>query len=62
MPVNLTGGTKRQISLRMSGRFYDRVAAIASRLNLPMSEVIIKAAIIGLDSSDDLAQEKRNVS
>ena len=45
----------RQTSFRMSGLLYDRLIAISSRLNLSLSEVIMRLVLIGLDTSNDLA-------
>jgi hypothetical protein len=54
--------SKKQFTVRMSAKYFDRLAAIAARLNLPVSEVLIRASIIGLDCSDDLALEKRHTT
>jgi predicted DNA-binding protein len=59
MPRTSAGGTARQTTIRMSGRLHDRLVAISARLGLPLSEVILRLVIIGLDTSQDLALEQR---
>jgi predicted DNA-binding protein len=56
-----TGGTHRQTTVRMSGRMHDRLITISARLGLPLSEIIIRLIIIGLDTSQDLALDQRAV-
>lgn len=51
-------GTQRQTSFRMSGLMYDRLVAISARLNIPMSEVIVRLIIAGLDTTQDLALDQ----
>jgi predicted DNA-binding protein len=58
MPRTSQGGTMRQTTIRMSGRMYDRLTLISARLGLPLSEVALRAILIGLDTSCDLALDK----
>jgi predicted DNA-binding protein len=49
------GGSMKQSTIRMSGKMYDRLTTISARLNLPLSEVMLRLILVGLDASQDLA-------
>jgi predicted DNA-binding protein len=59
MPAARPGGTQRQTTVRMSAQMMDRLIAISARLNLPVSEVIVRLMIAGLDCTQDLALDER---
>lgn len=48
----------RQTTMRMSARMYDRLVDISVRLKIPMSEVMLRLIIAGLDTTQDLALDK----
>jgi hypothetical protein len=52
---------KGSVTLFMSPVLKDRLTTISARLNLPLSEVVMRLLLIGLETSSDLALSEPSV-